>query len=106
MRTPIVILCVHPGRSPEQATGESCQENIRLLHGAPSIATLPVKEGAKIIEVVLPGLMTLEARYDIQNMTPEQLSSVLRYQQLAIEASGERIIAMTYQDPTGCGNHG
>ena len=104
----LIMTGIHSGLSQEQATGESCRENVRLFYDAPPISTLPAKERIGIIQVVLPELKAAETGMglDTRDLTPEHLASMLRHKELATEEAGERIIAVTYQDPPECGNHG
>ena len=104
----VLILTVRTGFSQEQATEGSCQKNIRLFYNAPPISTLSTKERAGVIDVLFPELKASEASmgFDTRELTPERLSSMLRFKELATEARGERVLAVTYQDPVECGNHG
>ncbi len=104
----IHLLSTPLSRSQEQPTYESCRENVKLFYNAPPILTLPAKERSGIIQAVLPDLKALEARmgFDQQDMTPKNLASLLRYTVLATGTAGERVAAVTFQDPSGCGNHG
>lgn len=104
----LVMTSVHAGLSQEQTKRNSCQGNIRLFYNAPSISTLPTTERVGIIDVILPELKASASGMgvDTRELTPEHLSSKLRYKELAAETRGERVVAVTYQEPPECGNHG
>ena len=40
------------------------------------------------------------------DLAPQHLASMLRYTELAMGTHGERVAAITFRDPNGCGNHG
>lgn len=103
----MVFLSTHLALPQEPATADSCRENLKLFYNAPPISTLPANERNGIIRVVLPDLKASEAKmgFDPRDITPEHLASLLRFTELAT-AEGERVAAVTYQDPDGCGNHG
>ena len=104
----LVFTGIHSGLSQEQATAESCREHTQLFYDGAPISRLPAQERTGIIAVVGPDLTASQAGmgFDTHDLTPGRLSSLLRYKELATEAGAERVVAVTYQDPTGCGNHG
>jgi hypothetical protein len=92
----------------DQTTYDSCRENEKEFYDAAPISTLPTKERSGIIEVLFPDLQKSQATvgYDPRDLTPERLASLLRYTELAKGRAGERVAAVTYREPSGCGNHG
>ncbi len=91
-----------------QATPESCRATEKLFYNSPPISTLPISLRSEIIRVVLPDLKKSEAvmGFDTSDLTPQHMASMLRYTELAQQSGGERVAAITFRDPSGCGNHG
>ena len=104
----ILLLGIPLALAQDKATFESCRESEKLFYNAAPVSTLPAKERSGIIDVVLPDLKNSEAKmgFDTKDLTPQRLGSLLRYTELAVETTGERVAAVTFQDPGECGNHG
>lgn len=91
----------------DQATFDSCRANVKEFYNAAPISTLPTKERRRIIQVILPDLQKSQATIDDpRDLTPERLASLLRYTELATGTDGQRVAAVIYREPSGCGNHG
>jgi hypothetical protein len=105
---PVLLLLSAPLVLPQdQATFDSCRGEVKELYNAAPISTLPSKECNGIIQVLLPDLRKANGMgYDPQDLTPRRLASLLRYTELATGKAGQRVAAVIYRDPGGCGNHG